>query len=532
MSYLRQVSTRRTPQSESIPGSDQVPNSAGGFSWSVDDWQRLERFLILGSEGGTYYIGERKLTRENADALIRCIKANGERTVNTIVDVSHSGRAPKNDPALFALAACSALGDDATRRRALDRLPQVARTGTHLFHFAAYVEQFRGWGRGLRKAVARWYNEKDLNALSYQAIKYRQRDGWTHRDLLRLAHPEPPTVAHAKLYDWICHYANQLILAPPIYKIEGFVKAQRLNSPVEIAQAVRQYGLPREALPTEALNHPEVWQALLDDGMPMHAMVRNLANMTRIGLLTPFSQATKQVLEALGNAEAIRSSRLHPIAVLSALFTYKAGHGVRGRNTWNPVGKIVDALDEAFYLSFGNVEPTGKNIMLAIDVSSSMTWRDIGVPGLTPNIGAACMAMVTANSGDNYGVIGFTSNLRNLNISPGMRLDQVARETQDHSFGRTDCAVPMLVAMDQQLPIDAFIVYTDDETWAGAVHPSQALYEYRRMTGREGAKLIVVGMVSNGFTIADPNDAGMLDVVGFDTAVPQVMSDFIRGRVI
>jgi 60 kDa SS-A/Ro ribonucleoprotein len=35
-------------------------------------------------------------------------------------------------------------------------------------------------------------------------------------------------------------------------------------------------------------------------------------------------------------------------------------------------------------------------------------------------------------------------------------------------------------------------------------------------------------MVSNGFSIADPNDAGMLDVVGFDAAAPAVIADFIR----
>jgi 60 kDa SS-A/Ro ribonucleoprotein len=45
------------------------------------------------------------------------------------------------------------------------------------------------------------------------------------------------------------------------------------------------------------------------------------------------------------------------------------------------------------------------------------------------------------------------------------------------------------------------------------------------------AKLIVVGMVSNGFSIADPNDAGMLDVVGFDTSAPAVMADFSAGRI-
>jgi 60 kDa SS-A/Ro ribonucleoprotein len=36
-------------------------------------------------------------------------------------------------------------------------------------------------------------------------------------------------------------------------------------------------------------------------------------------------------------------------------------------------------------------------------------------------------------------------------------------------------------------------------------------------------------MASNGFSIADPDDAGMLDVVGFDSAVPQVIADFGAG---
>ena len=73
------------------------------------------------------------------------------------------------------------------------------------------------------------------------------------------------------------------------------------------------------------------------------------------------------------------------------------------------------------------------------------------------------------------------------------------------------------------------MVYTDSETWAGDVHPVQALREYRERTGI-AARLVVVGMVSNGFTIADPEDPGMLDVVGFDTATPDVVSGFAAGR--
>ena len=190
MSYLKFHGKRRTPQLAPIPGAGKTPNSAGGYAWAVDDWTRLRRFLILGSEGGSYYTDEWELTRENAKTLERCIEADGSRTVAEIVRVSSEGRAPKNDAAIFAVAMCVGAADESTRRAALEALPEVCRTGTHLFRFAQFVEQFRGWGRSLRRAVGRWYVDQDADALAYQAVKYRQRDGVSHRDLLRLAHPQ------------------------------------------------------------------------------------------------------------------------------------------------------------------------------------------------------------------------------------------------------------------------------------------------------------------------------------------------------
>ena len=58
-------------------------------------------------------------------------------------------------------------------------------------------------------------------------------------------------------------------------------------------------------------------------------------------------------------------------------------------------------------------------------------------------------------------------------------------------------------------------------------HPHQALSEYRNASGI-AAKEVVVGMTATDFTIADPDDAGMMDVVGFDASAPQIMADFIR----
>jgi 60 kDa SS-A/Ro ribonucleoprotein len=532
MPYLKNVlSNKKTPQSQPIPGSAQVPNSAGGYAFAVDDWTRLERFLVLGSEGGSYYATERALTLENAQAVLRCLGKNGPETVERIVAVSEQGRAPKNDPAIFALALAASRGDEATRRAALSALTRVCRTGTHLFHFAEYVDGMRGWGRGLRGAVARWYNTLPAEKLAYQAVKYQRRDGWSHRDLLRLAHPKPRTEAHRILYHWVTQgwpgVGDEPHPEAALRLVWAWERAKSAASVEEIIALVREHGLPREAVPTEHLNDARVWRALLDAGMPMTALLRNLATMTRVGALDEW-EVTERVIEQITDGARLRSARVHPIAVLSALRTYAQGQGERGQHTWTPIRRVVDALDRAFYAAFGNVEPTNKRWLLALDVSSSMTCGQIaGVPGLTPRVASAAMALITAATEKDYQTVAFTTELTPLSISPRQRLDDVLRTVSGLPFGGTDCAQPMLWAMKNRVPVDAFMVLTDSETWAGNVHPVQALREYRQRMGI-AAKLIVVGMVASQFTIADPNDAGNLDVIGFDTATPQLIGDFVR----
>jgi 60 kDa SS-A/Ro ribonucleoprotein len=253
------------------------------------------------------------------------------------------------------------------------------------------------------------------------------------------------------------------------------------------------------------------------------------------------SEAADQVTAALGDGERLRAARVHPVAVLSSLTTYQSGHGARGQGQWAPVLPVVDALNEAFYLAFGSVTPGGRRIVLALDVSGSMECGVIaGVPGLTPRVGSAAMALVTAATEPQHTVVAFTtgthrvrygsSGITPLDISPCQRLDDVVRAVSNLPFGGTDCALPMLWALEKGVAADAFVIYTDSETWAGETHPAQALRQYREHTGIP-ARLVVVGLVSNGFSIADPNDAGMLDVIGFDTAAPELIASFVRGEI-
>ncbi|MEJ2539146.1 MAG: TROVE domain-containing protein [Gemmatimonadota bacterium] len=542
MDYTKHFATRLrrliTPQSEKIPGTDQVRNSGGGYAFELDPWARLDRFLILGSEGGTYYIRERELTIDNATTVAELIDEDGERVVQRAVEISVSGRAPKNDPALFVLAMAAGLGDETTRAAALAALPKVARTATHLFHWLQFVQGFRGWGRSVRRAVAAWYTEKDAGKVAYQVLKYPSRDGWAHRDALRLAHAKPPTPTHDLIFRYAVKGWEAVVetegIDPEVAATLEAVRSLADATPAEAAKTISEHRLVREMVPTELLRHAVVWEALLER-MPMTAMIRNLGVMTKVGLLTPMADAAETVATRLGDGDALQAARVHPLAVLAALKTYASGRGMRGRGAWDPVARVVDALDAAFYLAFRNAPSTGQRTMLALDVSGSMNTGVAGMPYLSCREASAAMALVTAATepkhmftaftAGGYTFRGWSTGLRGIAISPRQRLDDVVRATGALPFGGTDCALPMVEALKNGWEIDVFVVYTDSETWAGNIHPVQALREYRERMGI-AAKLVVVGMASNGFSIADPDDAGMLDVVGFDTATPGLIADF------
>ena len=524
--YLKSFLNDPAPQSEALD-ERQVANSAGGYSYPVDDMERLRRFMILGSEGGSYYASERDLTRENVGSVKRLIQEDGRTAVDQIVRISSSRRAPKNGPALFAMAMAASHGNDETRRLALSFLPTVARTGSHLLEFMSYAHSMRGWGRGLRKALELWYTEKACSDVVYQVVKYRNRYDWTHRDVLRIAHPKAESEFHHALFK----YVTSGVLDPNVDTKEDLAFAHAFEeaktaSIGELPQLIERHNLTWEMVPAEALSENRVWDTL-GHQMPITALVRNLATLTRAESITPMkSEWAVEKLDKIGV-----SAKLHPVAVLAALLTYKAGESARGQNEWTPVPQIVDALDRAFVKAFDIVEPSNKGIYLAVDVSDSMNWSTVaGVPGLSPKVGAAAMAMAVARTEPNYYVAGFSHEMADLGITAADSLAAVCDRIDAMPMGGgTDCALPMLDALKRKMAVDCFVVLTDSETWYGSIHPAEALRLYRGVTGIP-AKLVVVGMVSNEFSIADPEDGGMMDVMGFDTAVPQVIADFIRGE--
>lgn len=546
MSRYSELFTTETPQSQPVPSNvstaKQEINNAGGYVFSLHPMKRLERFLILGSDSPTYYANAHKLTKDNAQCVIECWQKDPVATAAMIASISRNGLAPKNSPAIFATALGMTHTDVKARQWAGAIVKDVCRTSTHLFEFVETCMSLKkGFGRVMKRAVQQWYYQKTDEQLAYQLVKYRQRNSFTHERLIRLSHPkhgpkgELITPARAAMYDWLRGREVPSDKLPEI--IYGHVMAMSQDKS-NWATLADMYHLPWEALPTEATTNPEVWRAMLPT-MPLTAMLRNLGNMTRLGCFSD-GGISINAIERLRVDSELRKARIHPFNVLTALKTYNSGRGFRGSNSWTPFRPISDILEEAFYASFRHITPSNKRILLALDVSGSMISPMNNSP-LSVREASSAMAMATMRTEENVAIVGFTSlhshnmpggAISPLQISRHDSLDTICRYTQGLPFSGTDCSLPMLFALEHNLEVDAFVVYTDNETWAGRIAPVEALRRYRAKSGIADAKLIVAGMTSTGFSIADPNDPNMLDIVGFDASAPQIMARFIAGNML
>lgn len=516
------TNNRETPQSEKAR-NDQVENNTSGFVFKISDFSRLDRFLILGSDSNTYYQSARELTKQNVDSIKALIDNDGINVVNRVVEISKSGRAPKNDPAIFVLAMCSGSDKKEVRKHALNHLQDVCRIPTHLFMFLEYAKLFRGRGHLFQTALQKWYMDKSEDQLIYHMLKYRQREGWSHRDVLRLAKPKGAVGNHQSMFAWA---TGKEVKGEIPSLLKGFIECQRTESEKGCADLIREYGLSREMVPTQFLKSPLVWEALLEK-MPLTAMIRNLGNMGSCGLLKPMSEASRSIIGKI-TQESIAKSLIHPINILYAAKTYAQGHGMKGDNSWPVDGNVVDALDDAFYLAFDNVKATGKRFLVGIDVSGSMEYGSGLI--LTPREIAAAMSVIHIRTELQVHYMAFSGGFIPLPITKKSTINSVIEQTSRLPFDRTDCALPMLYALRNKLPVDAFIVYTDNETNTGWIHPFQALKKYREVMGGINAKLIVCGVTATEFSIADKNDPGMLDIVGFDSAIPMLVNDFISNN--
>lgn len=494
-----------------------TPNDAGGVSFAISDMETFRRFLILGSESSMYVASStlESLTCSCIELLLH--QGYMEDMLQEIARVSLQGLAPKQTYALFALARMASISVEARRKIFRTMLPVVCRTFSTLTEFLRFIPHM-SWGHGVRKGVQEWLLHFSPQDLAYQFTKYRNRHGYTPKDLLRLVHPKP-VAGYEEVFayaagKWDVNYPSSSVLHD--YLVAAYVvrHSQDVHAVIPLIEAYH-FGWEHVGQ-QQLLRDARVWNAFLQNGMPYQALLRNVVRMLTLQL-SPYMLDRTTLLERLTNKEAIRKSRTHPIQVLQAL---------RMVGSATQDAEVEVALQLAFHESFHNIPPTYQRLLLAVDVSGSMSSaRCVGMRELSALDAATAIALTMMKQEPYVLALAFSEGLTPLPVKKDMTLCEALESMKGLPFQRTDCSLPMEYALANKILVDCFVVITDNETNYNLRHPHVVLQEYREKVN-PNAKLVVLATSACNVSIADPTDKGMLDMAGMDSSIFHVLYQF------
>ncbi|MFD0534716.1 hypothetical protein ACFQY7_14050 [Actinomadura luteofluorescens] len=164
-----------------------------------------------------------------------------------------------------------------------------------------------------------------------------------------------------------------------------------------------------------------------------------------------------------------------------------------------------------------------------MDSSGSMSFRHItsgGAPlGSCYEVANAMAVILNRIERGNCHVIDVDTQVHASKVTARTNLGEISRWRP--SGGGTDLSLPFQWAQRQRLEVDGMVVFTDNETWAGRQHASQALDAYRQ-TVNGNVRVVLAAMAANGHTIGDPRDEGVLNMAGLDASLPMVVNGYIR----
>jgi 60 kDa SS-A/Ro ribonucleoprotein len=527
-----------TPQSQPIPGKQMIQGRSGGYVFQADNWQMVRRCLITETAGGAFYVGRNECTDEFVKTIQVAAQEDTIRLAEEIVYAS-DGRSINNSAPILALVLLSMTERKEAKKAFLEIFPQVVRTASHFYEWISYSKGLRGMGRVVREAGTKWLTRENVKELAYQFLKYQQRHGFSHRDVLRLFHVKPPTASHDALFEWVVKGWSELPPSPPsptfdnpYYPLSQIYWYEWLKrNPDQTHVAIREGKLTHEMVAPIGNMDREAWQ-LLFEGMPLGALLRDLASLTEIGVLRPDAGANLDLIESkLLDRDYLRKARIHPIDILKALKTYTSGGRLgRSKKTWDPVPRIVDILDDAVELAFEVQEPTGKMFVHAVDVSGSMTWSQVESVNLMASEIAAAMALTTVKAEKNYMIRGFSTQFIDLGVTKKDSFRDTLRKTSERTFGATDASVAWDYLVKEKIHTDVAVFWTDSESWAGGRHTSQALQEYRKRVN-PNVKAIYVTLTPYQITLVDPSDPLSYDLGGFDSSMPKLIQMIASGEM-
>ncbi|KAM3722104.1 RNA-binding protein [Dirofilaria immitis] len=318
--------------------------------------------------------------------------------------------------------------------------------------------------------------------------------------------------------------------------LDDFKRLQELTLN-DVDKAVRLINKNRfeyEHIPEDLLNSKSIWEAILSR-MPLTIMMNNLHKMTFVDLLgsKEHHRAYNEiVVKKLMDKKALKEENIHPIRVLLTYAAYFDEHGYKRMEEidWDPSKDIVTALEKTFCISSHYITPTGLRYCLAFNVTDRIDFS-ISNNMLPCSQIAAAFAMTFIWTEPHVTTVTFADCMVPFVLDYEMKLYDIHQLMGLFTVNITDCTLPLIWARQNKLPVDAFIICTNNVISNNPHDTFVELQNYRTTMNLPSTKLIVINIVGTDFNIANPTDPNMLDICGFNASVPAVIREFVSGAL-
>ncbi|XP_068217190.1 RNA-binding protein Ro60-like [Palaemon carinicauda] len=446
---------------------------------------------------------------------------------------------------------------------------------THLFFLFIQISKMiskksghTGWGRGLRRAVNEWYLSWEPQRLALEVTRHSSAHGWTHRDVIRLA--------HLKLKEM--PMGTQVVLHYVFMGLEKTVKEysgkDNTSDLLDLMQVLDKDGHPKDGegdwdvnqvinkvnklhevfgsvalddVPSQSLKSPEVWSHMLDK-LGGESALASVNRMSKASLLNPGPE-NNALPAKLGDRlkhEDLTGGSITPTQVLMALHAYEhptryLGEGgarragksprlagkvqVRRPSKVNPL--VTDALHSLIASSAKSIPKTSRKLAVCIDVRASMgtlhvhTGNPEGKGEVSCYEAAAVTVLSLSSGGTNPAVstLAFSGDsLGELKVPEGATISMLSEKFKETVIGPVNVEAALNWAVENKVETLVIVSLKFD--------PHLAVETLKQVNEKNNTqiRLVLCGFV--GKFMEAPRTENFLLALGFDQRTPCIIRAF------
>ncbi|KAH1022621.1 RNA-binding protein RO60 isoform X2 [Dendroctonus ponderosae] len=537
-------------------------------SLSLD--QRLRRLIYMNSVMPEFHVGDPDIYQVHLSSLRLTVLQEAldddlKQLFLLINKAMAKGGIPRR-PIIFQLLALLMTNPEATadqKNRIMAKVLELSDNDKDFFGFICCYTRSRAGCKlptSVAKGVRKFYGAKNPEELARSIAASERICGWSHKDLIKLAHVKPNSPLMSAVFNYILTRKLDEDATEAQLEVLRIIKQaeqlRRCVDPAEAAILLKTSEFSLEHLMPSLTGSEQVWNAVLLK-LSTQQILGLLLKLHKLNFLTPASLISCLVIQLLTDPERVEKSGVHPLEVFKQLRRLEKGgkpvdpklltylkttkklseENLRKIQETQPIDcpHIVSALWRCFDLACANVTPSHKRYLVVIEVPPVGENRlCIGSKTVTYLEAAVAFAAVLQRVEPQVtlAVHQKADSLQLVRVKKPCPVEELLRQVAATNSAGASLPTCFTWATAHRERVDVFVNFVQKSPRRSGHSRSPALSEsmlnYQTAMNLPNTKMIVFIPVESPLEGWDKTPTKVLTIMGFDHIACKVAQCFAR----